>query len=41
MILMLMNWQEFHYYVVGLDLEQKIEWTKKQVRAALWYYQAS
>jgi hypothetical protein len=22
---------EFHFYVVGLDLEQKLEWTKKQV----------
>lgn len=22
---------EFHYYIVGLDLEQKFEWTKKQV----------
>jgi hypothetical protein len=26
------GWQaEFHFYVVGLDLEQKLEWTKKQV----------
>jgi hypothetical protein len=25
---------EFHYYVVGLDLEQKFEWTKKQVGSA-------
>jgi hypothetical protein len=23
---------EFHFYVVGLDLEQKFEWTKRQVR---------
>jgi hypothetical protein len=22
---------EFHFYIVGLDLEQKFEWTKKQV----------
>ena len=22
---------EFHYYVVGLDLEQKLEWTKRQI----------
>ncbi|RDW77748.1 hypothetical protein BP6252_05801 [Coleophoma cylindrospora] len=26
---------EFHFYLVGLDLEQKAEWTEKQVRASM------
>ncbi|EHK97419.1 hypothetical protein M7I_6836 [Glarea lozoyensis 74030] len=26
---------EFHYLLVGLDLEQKAEWTEKQVRASM------
>ena len=26
---------EFHFYLVGLDLEQKAEWTERQVRASM------
>jgi hypothetical protein len=30
------GWQaEFHYYFVGLDLEQKAEWTEKQIRQSM------
>ncbi|OQN98111.1 hypothetical protein B0A48_15943 [Cryoendolithus antarcticus] len=30
------GWQaEFHYYLCGLDLEQKAEWTEKQVRYSM------
>ena len=27
---------EFHYYLVGLDLEEKAEWTEKQKSATYW-----